>query len=173
MIQLRFVQGGGWDSKVIRYDTRCRWSHVEAFYGDRTIGAMLNGGVRARQLNDDSYHKAISYQVVTIAADSFAEDAFNSFLHQQIGKVYDWRAIVGFGLGERDWRHEDSWFCSELQLRALELAKILVLPADIPMWRITPRDLWILLAGKCILAKGSRMMLGLQVAVSFATPVAA
>jgi hypothetical protein len=65
-------------------------------------------------------------------------------MSEQDGKPYDWRAILGFGMGERDWRVPDSWFCSELQARALEVAGILNFPADVPMWRITPRDLWLL-----------------------------
>lgn len=32
--------------------------------------------------------------------------------------------------------------------RALEVAGLLTLPKDIPVWRITPRDLWVLLAGR-------------------------
>jgi len=144
---LRFVEGGAWDSKVIQYSTRCRWSHVEALGPDGTFGAMLKGGVRWRKLYDASYRGALHVEVQEIACSAFAEAEFWQFLQEQNGKPYDWRAILSFGLGERDWREEDSWFCSELLCRALEVAGLLELPGDIPVSRITPRDLWILVAG--------------------------
>lgn len=147
-MKLRFVEGGGWDSKIIRWDTRCRWSHVEAFWDPYTVGAMLNGGVKKRTLDDSSYFRATAYQVVEIAADPAAERIFWNFIWSQVGRPYDWRAIASFGLGSRDWALDDSWFCSELQVRALQLAGILNLPLDIPVCRITPRDVWLLLAGK-------------------------
>lgn len=45
------------------------------------------------------------------------------FLMSQLGKPYDYEAIWGFLLN-RDWREPDSWICSELQARALEVAGI-------------------------------------------------
>jgi hypothetical protein len=153
---LRFVEGGGIDSRVIRYTTRCRWSHVEAMGGNTdnppnmTYGAMLKGGVKWRFVTDPVYHHAVAVETVNIAASSDQEAAFWAFLAEQEYKPYDVRAIVGFGLGERDWREEDSWFCSELQVRALEVAGLVKLPDDIPVWRITPRDVWLLLAGRSV-----------------------
>jgi hypothetical protein len=45
------------------------------------------------------------------------------FFAAQLGKPYDWRAILGF-LFNRDRRQDDWWICSELQARALEVAGI-------------------------------------------------
>jgi hypothetical protein len=175
-MKLRFVEGGGWDSKVIRWDTRCRWSHVEAFYGDYTVGAMLKDGVARRALTDPVYRRAVAYQIVEINTTVQANKIFDDFNQQQIGKPYDVRAIIGFGMGERDWRNPSAWFCSEDQVRALELAGIVQLPDDIPMWRITPRDVWLLLAGKVQLlnaATHQAMMLGNSNLVSFCPVVTA
>jgi hypothetical protein len=149
-IQLRFVEGGGWDSKVIRYTTRCRWSHTEALSedGQKTFGAQLRGGVKWRLLADKCYRQATAYQTVQIPVAAEQYTRFWQFLTAQDGKPYDWRAILAFGMGNRDWRLPDAWFCSELDARGLELAGIVVLPKDIPVMRIDPRDLWVLLAGK-------------------------
>lgn len=144
-MKLRFVEGGALDSKIIRYTTRCRWSHVEAISGDGTFGSMLNGGVRWRDEGKD-YPNMVDGETVEILATPPAESAFWAFLLNQEGKPYDWRAILGFGLGERDWRQDDSWFCSELIARALEVCGIIDLPVDVPVWRITPRDVWLLVA---------------------------
>lgn len=149
MIKLRFVEGGAWDSKIIRYDSRCRWSHVEVLSedGSLTFGAQLQGGVRWRSVKDACYNRALNYQVIELLATPAQHKAFWDFLLAQNTKPYDWRAIASFGLGERDWRENDSWFCSELQTRALECASLIHLPEDIPVSRITPRDLWVLIAG--------------------------
>jgi hypothetical protein len=45
------------------------------------------------------------------------------FLYAQVGKRYDRLAILAF-IVERDWREEDTWICSELATRALEVAGI-------------------------------------------------
>lgn len=146
MIKLRFVEGGGWDSKIIRWDTRCRWSHVEYMPNSvTTLGAMLDGGVKLRSITDAQYRKAVASQVWNVRMNPAAEKKFVDFVNSQVGRPYDWRAIVSFGLGERDWRAPDSWFCSEFMSRGLELSSALHLPLDQPVWRITPRDLWMLL----------------------------
>jgi uncharacterized protein YycO len=155
VISLRFVEGGGLDSKIIRFDTRCRWSHVEWMpTATSTLGAMLEGGVNYRSIanpTDPIYKNVVATQIFQIHSDTIlvngkaaGETLFEDFMHQQVGKPYDWRAITSFGLGQRDWRKPDSWFCSELIARALEIAGVLHLPEDQPVWRITPRDVWML-----------------------------
>jgi uncharacterized protein YycO len=150
MINFRFVEGGGWDSKIIRWDTRCKWSHVECIPGfptnKQTIGAMLDGGVKLRSFDDRDYKKAVAYKIWSISTTANREKLFYDFVNSQIGQPYDWQAIVSFGLGERDWRKDGRWFCSELMARGLEVAGILKLAEDQPVWRITPRDVWILAA---------------------------
>ena len=145
---LRFIEGGKFvPSGIIEYATRCRWSHVEAIGLEGTFGAQLSGGVIWRSLDDACYRGTKNVEVLNLTLTLEQEKAIWKFLDAQEGKPYDWRAILGFGLGRRDWREEDSWFCSELQTRALEVAGVVKLPTDIPVWRITPRDLWLLTSG--------------------------
>jgi uncharacterized protein YycO len=155
VILLRFVEGGSWDSKIIRWDTRCHYSHVECLDpagASITYGAMLKGGVKKRLFGDAEYKGAINFTVVQVAATSVQQNAFYDFVFSQIGKPYDWRAIVSFGLGCREWRREDSWFCSELIVRAFEVAGMLQIPNDMPSYRITPRDAWMLVGVKSEIA---------------------
>lgn len=145
-VRLRFVSGLGWDSRVIEYQTRCKWSHVEAVLDrDReTFGAQLRGGVAYRYAHARCYRNAGAMEIVEIPATGSQAALFWSFLERQNGKPYDWRAIVSFGLGQRDWDAPDSWICSELQAAALRFASLLYIPKSLPVERITPRDLWML-----------------------------
>lgn len=155
-VYLRFVSGGGWDSKIIRYRTRSKWSHVENYdpLTAETYGAMLKGGVTHRSLLDEQYAKATDTKIVSLKLSDEEFLLYQRFLVEQFGKPYDWRAIAGFAMGERkfpfyprNWREDDSWFCSELICRALEVAGVLKLPEDVPSCFITPRDVWAFTAG--------------------------
>jgi len=145
-IQLRFVQGRAWDSRVIQFGTRCCWSHCEAVIDGRdSLGAMLRGGVRVRSMAEPCYSGVKWSETWTIPATPDQVDGFWRFLADQLGAPYDWRAILSFGLGQRDWRAPGAWFCSELQARALEVAGVLTLPNLLPVERITPRDVYMLI----------------------------
>ncbi len=60
-----------------------------------------------------------------------------AFAHAQVGKPYDYTAIAGF-LARRDWREDDSWFCSELQAAAFEAGRRPLLNPTISINRISP-----------------------------------
>lgn len=129
----------GW---IIRFGTRCSWSHVDAVLPDgRLLGARIKGGV---QIREPGYAHFAHTQRVMIETD--LSTAVYEQLHTQIGKPYDWRAIAAFIFGDRDWREEDSWFCSELQLWAVEQAGFFPKPISIPSDRLSPRDQWLLLS---------------------------
>jgi hypothetical protein len=147
-IELRFVDGDQLiPSGVIKYLTRCDWSHVEAITGQLTYGAQLAGGVRWRTTQDPCYDRLAKTELVELQSTDRQFTKFWDFMGSQLNRPYDWRAILSFGLGERDWRAEDSWFCSELVIRALEVAELVSLPASLPVDRITPRDVWLLARG--------------------------
>ena len=62
-----------------------------------------------------------------------------AYAGSQLGKPYDWRAVLGIGL-HQDWRCEDRWFCADLVAAAFERAGYPLLHAD-HLGRVTPRDL--------------------------------
>jgi uncharacterized protein YycO len=98
------------------------------------ISLSIPPGVRIRPANYVGHPKTVVR--FSIAATEDQERIFYDFLSRQLGRPYDYEAILGF-VFDRDWRETDSWICSELVMAALEKAGIipgLYLPAN----RITP-----------------------------------
>jgi uncharacterized protein YycO len=146
-IDLRFVEGGSLVSRAIRRFTRSKWSHVEVMLGTTvTFGAQLWGGVRRRSTFDGCYRKARSYKILRIPCTGAQKSSFFSFLLAQSGKPYDRRNIAAFAFfARRDWREDDSWFCSELDARGFEVSTILKLPPDSSVSKISPGMLYLLM----------------------------
>lgn len=80
------------------------------------MGARIKGGVLVRP---PDYAKFNHRVVMAIPVSNVEWVAFWRFMHQQLGKRYDWLAILAF-LFNRDWRAPDRWICSELYTGALE-----------------------------------------------------
>lgn len=128
MIPLQFVLGTGISSQAIAWMGSGHFSHVDAvdpkgnLYGARSdrVG-YANPGV---QLRPAFYEKWKRRAVMVLATTKAQEKRFWDFLYAQRYKPYDSTAIWGFVNG-RDWREDDSWFCSELQTAALEHAGVI------------------------------------------------
>jgi uncharacterized protein YycO len=137
MAVIRFVSGKGISSGIIKLGTFSKWSHVdlvtpEGFY----LGARLDGGVQARAPGYDGPNADVEFANVWLPPSM--EERLWGFVRAQIGKPYDFTAILGIAF-RRDWREDDAWFCSELVAAAFEQAgKPLLLGAAN---RITPRDI--------------------------------
>lgn len=126
-------------SLAIRACSWSTWSHVALIDGDSVIEAVaLNGVVRTplarRQAADPRW--AISPLPCRDADTVIAAAA------SQIGKPYDYTAVIGLGL-HREWRDDDSWFCSELVAWAFVQAGSPLFRSD-SLHRVTPQDLWML-----------------------------
>lgn len=155
MIKLRFVQAPGLASKAIEIFERGWASHVDAVLPDGFPGAgMLLGarsdavggmppGVRIRPFGYEIVDRAVT---VALACSPAVEGKWVQFLMGQCGKPYDELAIAAFP-ADRDWRETDSWFCSELQARALEVCGFFPAPINTPANEITPRDLLLMTSG--------------------------
>lgn len=104
------------------------FSHVDIIRPDgRLQGARsdkIGGALRGVQIRTPFYEKWDRRVVMTLPATSYQEQRFWEFADAQLGKPYDWRAIVAFAI-ERDWRDPDSWFCSEYGAACLEESGIL------------------------------------------------
>jgi len=146
-VQIRFIRGTAWDSKIIEYRTRAWCSHVEAMTAlpGFTIGAMLKGGVAMRALSDPVYNGVQRYEIWNIPCTKLQELAFHDALYNELFKPYDWRAICAFGMGERDWEAPDSWFCSELQMSVLKKAGIWKPAGEAHIDRIDPGMAYLLI----------------------------
>jgi|ERR1019366_860535 hypothetical protein len=147
-IQIRFIEGTAIDSRIIRWQTRAWCSHVEAILpGEKTLGALFNGGVAIRNFSDKCYRDVKRWEDWHIPCEQYQATNFYSFLHDQIGKPYDWRAIISFALGERDWQAKGSWFCSEFMFAGMKEAGLYTPPAQLPSDRLTPRDSYLIFTG--------------------------
>lgn len=123
----QFATSSGMQSAIIRMHTRSEFSHVDVVTEDgQLLGARLKEkiGGNGVQIRPANYHVFTKKVQVTVQVTDAQYDAFWAWIKQQIGKPYDWRAIIGLSV-HRDWREDDSWFCSELQARAVEVAGII------------------------------------------------
>jgi len=128
MIRLQFVLGTGLSSAAIAWMGSGHFSHVDAIapsgelFGARSdrIGHVAAGC----QFRPPTYEAWKDRAVLALKVTPAQEHCFWTFLYWQQGKPYDSTAIWGFVAG-RNWREDDSWFCSELQTAALEYAGVL------------------------------------------------
>jgi len=143
VIRLAFFRGTGLSSRAIEWFSAGNLSHVAAVlpYGHyldsrSDCEGAAAPGVQIRPAYVEGHELAVEFK---LPASKEQEDAFWRFLRSQIGKPYDYPGILGFVTG-RDWREEDSWFCSELQTAALEHAGVLK-RLYVPSNKITPVSL--------------------------------
>jgi uncharacterized protein YycO len=150
MITVRWVAHPGPFTWAVRLAQYGYWpSHCEAVLPDGTrLGSwFLKGGVRIRPADYDA--GSFSREMfIRIKATTAQEIAFYSFLRAEVGKPYDWRAIISFysKMSGRDWQADDSWECSELIGSAFAACGILPKHMAVKFSRITPRDLVLLIS---------------------------
>jgi uncharacterized protein YycO len=150
MITIRFVSHPGLFTWICRFAQYGYWpSHCEFKTPDgRRIGSwFLKGGVRIEPANYDAGQFSRE-MFISIKATEAQESAFHDFILDQVGKPYDWRAVISFysKRSGRDWQATDSWFCSELIASALAASGILPKHMAVKFSRITPRDLVLLIS---------------------------
>ncbi len=148
-IRLQFSARDSVSSDVIRAITHGQWSHVDAITEDnRLLGARaaacdgIPEGVQIRPLN---YLPFSATEMIALPATDAMVTAFWNFLLQQVGKPYDESAYASFVL-TRDWRKDNAWCCTELIARAMEVSGVLPYPLVMPMNRIAPTDLILVLS---------------------------
>lgn len=121
-------------SWVIRLFTWSRWSHCGVIdsTGENVTEATAKRGVCVSTLSDFKQR----YKKYAIVEMPVADDVdAHLLLNQEIGKAYDWLAIVSL-VARRDWEHCNKWFCSELVAHCTGIFR-----RD-RVGRITPEDLW-------------------------------
>jgi hypothetical protein len=136
MIRLRFsdLRGAHPDwiirngAHVISWWTRSPWNHADAITPDGLFGAMPGDGVALRPTVP-----ARAEKVVDIDCTPAQVEAFWNAVLPQIGKGYDYKAVVGWSAGLQD---ESVWFCSEIVAHGLIAAGLMpgskhVSPADL------------------------------------------
>ena len=143
-IDLQFSRGSDLSSAAIEFYDHGAWSHVDAILPDGSLlGARIDiiGGLAAGvQIRPPNYTKFEATQKVSIPCTDEIHKAHIGFLLDQVGKPYDSTAIVAFVL-DRNWREDDSWFCSELQAASGEKSGWIPHPLVTKTNKLTPNAL--------------------------------
>lgn len=137
MLTIQLVTQKGFASAAIRYLTYSDFSHVDLVLPRGSLlGARMDGGVAIRKPDYGAFTSKARFACHPGAA---VERKVYEFAHSQVGKPYDHLGICNLFL-QRNWKEEDSWFCSELIAAAFEHAEYPLL--NVPNSdRVTPRDL--------------------------------
>lgn len=138
-VQLLFTTTCWPASWLIRAGTWSTWSHVALVDGDQVIESVMGHGVRRVPLCS-AIRRASRHALVSLPARNSA--LIVAAANGQIGKPYDYTAILGLGL-HRDWQESDAWFCSELVAWAFQQAGEPLFRAEC-LRRVTPQHLYML-----------------------------
>jgi uncharacterized protein YycO len=124
-------------SFLIRIFTFSKFSHCAVDLGAGfVIDTVLKTGVRLTSVKD---FDAMYPDQTVLEIDLPDKNLAHYFAMQQVGKPYDWSAIVSLAT-QRDWQESDKWFCSEL-LEAILAAGGLKRFRD-EVYKITPQQSW-------------------------------
>lgn len=146
MIVIRFVSHPGifdWAARIAQYGFWC--THCDAVTPDGTLLGAARDGVKDRPGAYDAGHFS-QEMFLEVNATVEQEQIFYAFLGSQIGKPYDFWAVISFIFPSRDWQEFDHWDCSELLGTALAECGILPKQMAVKFSRITPRDLLLLIS---------------------------
>jgi hypothetical protein len=113
-IKIYSYKGTSLMSKLIKFRTGGEYSHIaigiDGWVYEAWVGAGSSGVVKSR--SPYGYHtKDTQFEVLEVPMNNKAN--FKIFLEGQVGKEYDWRAILSFAF---NWNknNPNEWFCSEL-----------------------------------------------------------
>lgn len=142
MIVLRFSSTNSIGAKLIKFGTWSWCSHVDIeLPNGKCIGALPHGGVQIRS-NDYDKDEADRIERYCIETSLVDEQKIYDFAKSQIGKPYDFSAILGFVVRE-NWESPNKWFCSEFVESTLRQVDCGLIRTTYDAWRITPKDLLI------------------------------
>ena len=121
--RILLFKGRGLVSWLIRWQTRSEYSHSALMLHDGSIiEAWMTKGVRQHWLND--WCDIDVFDVHGITQEQW--QAAIGYARAQIGKPYDWLAIIRF-LSRFRQPDDERWFCSELVFKAMEVAGVKLL----------------------------------------------
>lgn len=137
-LKVIFTCGKNIGSPLIRFLTWSPWSHVAILDGDYVVEASYP---RVRRTPFKDYNK--NHDPIEVCSFSCPDpQAAICFANQQVGKPYDFIALLGF-LFHRNWADVRQWFCSELVACALEKGGRKLFRDEL-LTRVTPQHLWMI-----------------------------
>lgn len=135
-MKIIFCKSNSIGGQLIRLFTWSEWSHVGVVFDD-VVYEAVGSGVRKVPLDEVLRHYHQNCTILNV--DVPDEAASRRFLEAQLGKPYDYSAIISF-VSQRDWAEDDKWFCSELTETAILMGGRLRFREK--MNRITPQHVW-------------------------------
>lgn len=138
-MKIALYKGTGLIEKAILWFCRGGYSHAAIVLNDGSIvEAYPFKGVRHRKCIEDQMKKCI-VDVYEIPTTLEQDEIIENFLSLQIGKKYDWIAILGFVLHKTKTGRKQyaKWICSELVFATLRKANVLLLER-IEAWEVSP-----------------------------------
>ncbi len=156
-IVIQYSTSPAFASSIIRRLCHSPFSHVDIVLESEQERGLLGvsgedsksgdpGGVRIRPNPPWPYREPPKTARLRVADSVY--DGFMEAGHAQIGKPFDNGALWDFLSDQphdRDWRHPDAWFCSELVIYCLEQAGFFPYQLVVAKNRITPADSLLLL----------------------------
>jgi len=122
--------------KIIRWQTRSKYSHVSISLEKDVIEATRFYGVRKFQKYKFKKDEYIDMYSTEVTSEQFRK--ISQFLYAQVGKKYDITMVLRFLSRESEsGGSKDKWFCSELIYAAFEHAGISLLN-NTKAWEVSP-----------------------------------
>ena len=136
-MKILLYSGKSWVSRLIRLQTRSRYSHAAVQLPSGTVVEAWRRGVHMI-LGPFAHHSVGTVIEVYSVEGDYNLMQVKEFLTAQLGKKYDFRAIFRF-LSRRPMPADDRWFCSELVISAFAAGGLDLLNG--PASELSPRDL--------------------------------
>lgn len=138
-MRLLFCNSDKIGSWIIRKLTFSKWSHVAVCINDTEVIEAVWPKVRQTTIHHViDTHKEYKFAFIHVPH----EEKAITFLKNQLGKRYDWRALFGILTPNRDWSREDEWDCAELAASSINRGSAYDLFKDAA--RVTPQMLYLL-----------------------------
>lgn len=113
---------GAISSAALRFYMWSEWSH-SAIWDEEldvvTHSTFWGDGVHESHTNE-FFEEYTKYETQVLHVSPELVPAARAWLREQVGKRYDATALVGIYF-RRDWQEDDSWFCSELTEKFIQL----------------------------------------------------
>lgn len=133
-----------WDifTPLVRLVTWSPWSHCALLFDDGTViqSTALGKGVHTSTF-EGFKNNATTWKVQNFKVDS--QEAIRKAAEAQLGKPYNWTALIGMLLHIGSWKGKGSWFCSELVAEAFATGGTPLFNLEFEA-RIAPQHLWML-----------------------------
>lgn len=110
---------------------------------DGTLLGAMGDGVKSRPARYDT-GEFTKEMFLHVKATAEQEEIFYAFIESQIGKPYDYMAILAFFWPSRDWQEFDHWYCSELNGTGLSECGILPKELAVKFSRLSVLGLYLL-----------------------------